>query len=187
MRNRAGVARWAHNPKVGSSNLSSATINLREIGGFLFSKMKETGSTKRKGNIAEASILAEFVKNNIPVLLPFGDNEKYDLVIDLNGEFKSIQIKCGSLINGCITADVRHRIGVKRIKYESYIGKVDLIAIWCNEIKKAYLIPAGKLKAEFYVRLRIDKPKINYIMDTIVWAKDHELDSIIKKLQDKQS
>lgn len=62
-------------------------------------------NTKIKGNKAESVILAEFVKHEIPVLLPFGDNEKFDLVIFINNEFKSVQVKYGRYVNGCVVAD----------------------------------------------------------------------------------
>lgn len=58
--------------------------------------------TKKTGNKAESVILSEFVKSDIPVLLPFGDNEKYDLVVEINKNFYSIQVKHGLYKNGVI-------------------------------------------------------------------------------------
>lgn len=139
-------------------------------------------NTKRKGNIAESAISNEFIRNEIPVLLPFGDNEKYDLVIDINGKFKSVQIKYGTIINGCIIADTRHRIGAKRIKYESYDGKVDIIAVWCEELRKAYLLPLSEFK-KTCTYLRIDIPKNNSCISTIRWAKNYEFDIILQKIK----
>lgn len=45
--------------------------------------------TKRLGNIGEALTQAEFVMRGIPLYLPFGENEKSDMIIDLNGEFNA--------------------------------------------------------------------------------------------------
>lgn len=42
-------------------------------------------NTKDKGNIGEAVILAEFMKKGIPVSIPFGDNARYDLIAEFNG------------------------------------------------------------------------------------------------------
>ena len=36
--------------------------------------------TKTAGEITEAVVLAEFLKAGFPVLVPFGDNLRYDLV-----------------------------------------------------------------------------------------------------------
>lgn len=35
-------------------------------------------NSKDKGNIGESRIIYEFVKRNIQVALPFGDNARYD-------------------------------------------------------------------------------------------------------------
>lgn len=49
--------------------------------------------TKRLGNIGEALTQAEFVMRGIPLYLPFGENEKSDMIIDLNGKLKRVQCK----------------------------------------------------------------------------------------------
>lgn len=48
-------------------------------------------STKRLGNIGEAATLKKFVEREIPVYLPFGDNEDADLVVELNGQLKKFK------------------------------------------------------------------------------------------------
>ena len=49
--------------------------------------------TKRLGNIGEAMTQMEFVTRGIPLYLPFGENEKTDMIIDLNGDLKRVQCK----------------------------------------------------------------------------------------------
>ena len=41
-------------------------------------------NTKRYGNIGEAMAISLFVKHGIPIAIPFGDNEKYDLIAEFN-------------------------------------------------------------------------------------------------------
>jgi hypothetical protein len=137
-------------------------------------------NTKSKGNKAESVILAEFIKYDIPVLLPFGDNEKYDLVIDLNGVFKSVQVKYGRYMNGCVVADTRHRVGAKRIEYETYGGKVDFIALWCEELDTKYLIPISEGN-KTNITLRVDTPKNNSCISTIIWATDYEFFKVLSR------
>jgi hypothetical protein len=50
-------------------------------------------NSKRIGNLGEAKVLCKFVELGIPVYLPFGDNEKADLIADFNGKLNKIQIK----------------------------------------------------------------------------------------------
>lgn len=134
-------------------------------------------NTKRKGNKAEAVILASFVKLEIPVSIPFGDNEKYDLIVEIDNQLKTVQIKYGTLSNGVVKCDARHRIGSDRIEYETYKDKVDYLAIWCETIDKVYLVPAKDIGTHLY--LRIDQPKNNSCISTIKWAKDYELTTTI--------
>lgn len=44
-------------------------------------------------NIGEAKALAKFVELQIPVYIPFGDNEKSDLIADFNGKLNKVQVK----------------------------------------------------------------------------------------------
>lgn len=50
-------------------------------------------NSKRIGNIGEVKALTKFVELGIPVYMPFGDNEKADLIADFNGKLNKIQIK----------------------------------------------------------------------------------------------
>lgn len=54
--------------------------------------MKDYNS-KRIGNIGEAKVLCKFVELGIPIFVPFGDNEKSDLIADFNGKLNRIQVK----------------------------------------------------------------------------------------------
>lgn len=137
-------------------------------------------NSKRKGNKAEAVVLAEFVQRGYPVLLPFGDNEKYDLVVEINDSFKSIQVKKGTLRNGCIHADLRYKIGAKRVRSEKYFGKVNIVAIWCEENGKIYLLDLEKYGSKSYARLRLDKPKNNSCITTINWAEKYDIENFLK-------
>ena len=49
--------------------------------------------TKGVGNIGEAKVLCKFVELGIPVYLPFGDNERSDLIAEFNGKLNRIQVK----------------------------------------------------------------------------------------------
>lgn len=134
-------------------------------------------NSKSKGDISETAIMLAFLKLGMAVSIPFGDNESYDLVVDFNGTFKSIQVKTGSFRNGCVVADLKNSINTKNVvkekrKRESYVGKVDYIAIYCIELNKCYLINPENFGAKAY--LRIDPPKNNQTKN-IVWAENYKL------------
>jgi hypothetical protein len=53
-------------------------------------------NTKSTGDISEAVVMAEFLKAGFPVLLPFGDNQRYDMVVEVSGRLLRVQCKTGS-------------------------------------------------------------------------------------------
>lgn len=66
-------------------------------------------NTKRIGNIGEAAVLAKLVELGCPVYIPFGDDEKSDLIAEFNGCLNRIQIKTTDTIeDGYYTIDFRN-------------------------------------------------------------------------------
>ena len=54
------------------------------------------------GERSEAIILAELVKRGYRVLIPYGTNHRYDIVINVGGRFLRAQCKTGRLRDGVI-------------------------------------------------------------------------------------
>jgi hypothetical protein len=115
-------------------------------------------NTKRVGNIAEAKALAAFVSRSWVVLLPFGDNEPYDLVIDRGAGFERVQVKSAwPTDNGCITFNAYSIPGrSKDYTQTSYTGKADLFAVYNPLDDQVYLIPVDGLGSR--PSLRLDPP-----------------------------
>ena len=70
-------------------------------------------NTKAIGEVSEAAILAEFLKAGFPVLLPFGDNQRYDMVIEVSGRFLRVQCKTAFRAGGdgsCIRFNAHGRV-----------------------------------------------------------------------------
>lgn len=53
-------------------------------------------NTKSVGEISEAVVMTEFLKAGFPVLLPFGENARYDMVVGADGRFLRVQCKTAS-------------------------------------------------------------------------------------------
>lgn len=135
-------------------------------------------NSKAKGQLSEASILKRFLQKGIPVLLPFGDNEPYDMVID-EGErgLKKIQIKSGRVKNNAIifntATSINHNIVSKDRKSEHYKGKVDYLGIYCAELDKCYLLPVLDFpNTKGSLRLA---PTKNNQTKNVKWAVDYEI------------
>lgn len=117
--------------------------------------------TKRYGNIGEAIAISSFVKHGIPVYLPFGDNEKADLIAEFNGKLNKIQVKTSvKATDGKILFDVtsctNHRGNGNRHKYTS--EEIDYFFCYNVERDKAFLIKVPD-EAITMVCIRYEPPK----------------------------
>ena len=127
--------------------------------------------TKRIGNIGESRVLFEFVKREIPVYLPFGDNETADLVAEFNGKINKIQIKTITTINKNNALEFptsRRPVGNNaRIAYNE--EEVDYFVFYCLELDKILLVPYKEVmnnKTSFTIKLdKSNNKKSHYIED----------------------
>jgi hypothetical protein len=142
--------------------------------GSVLPKPKLTSHPVDVGHRAEAAILSELVKRGYSVLLPFGVNQRYDLVLDCDGHFLRAQCKSGRLRNGviefraCSTQSNR-----KRTRVRDYNGQVDVFVVYCPETEGVFVIPADEVPASgMYLRVR---PTRNRQNKRVRWAKEYEL------------
>jgi hypothetical protein len=127
------------------------------------------------GQRSEAIILAELVKRGHRVLLPYGVNHRYDLVIDAGDRYVRAQCKTGRLRDGVIhfnTASVR--VNTRRTFITPYDAEqIDLFLIYCPETDRVYALEVGEA-ASGHGALRVD-PAANGQAKRIRWAADYEL------------
>ncbi len=99
-------------------------------------------TTKQKGDIAVAALITALLKIGCSVLLPFGDRDRYDLVIDNNGKFSRVQIKAGRLKGNTVKFST-HSVTTKngKIVHASYQGQVEYFGVYCHEVNACYLVP----------------------------------------------
>lgn len=102
-------------------------------------------NSKTVGDRSEGQVLAALLKAGKVVLMPFGDNQRYDIVIDEKGRFGRIQVKTGRLLkNGAIrawTTSSARRGGKRR----GYVDEADYFAIYCPENDKVYMMPVRQV------------------------------------------
>lgn len=98
--------------------------------------------TKRKGDITELKVLTRLMECGYNVLVPWGDNTRYDLIFeDKEGEFKRVQCKTGRIstnrsIEFSVCSSSYHRTGMKY----TYHGQIDYFAVYCSEGEQVYLV-----------------------------------------------
>ncbi|UPW02186.1 group I intron-associated PD-(D/E)XK endonuclease [Halorussus gelatinilyticus] len=135
--------------------------------------MGKTTHPKERGQQTEAAIICEFVQNGLTVLEPFGDNERYDVVVEEAGKFYRVQIKTGRLENGCVQFETRSSGTLTReVKKEGYEGEVEVFAVYAPEIGRSFVVPIAEApKTTMGIRVEESEkssPNIN-------WAEDYSL------------
>jgi hypothetical protein len=127
------------------------------------------------GERSEAIILAELVKRGYRVLIPYGTNHRYDIVINVGGRFVRAQCKTGRLRDGVIKfATASTRANTLRAYTKPYdADQIDLFLIYCPETDRVYALDVGEA-ASGHGALRVD-PTANGQAKRIRWAADHEL------------
>ncbi len=131
-------------------------------------------NTVQIGDISEARILIRFMELRIPVLLPWNNGLRYDMIIELDGKFKRIQIKTGQFKDGIVSFVPASLDSTTRNSQIPYYGQIDYFAVYCPQNNGYYLIPVDHAPSN-RCHMRVEPPKNNQ-MKNIRWARDYELD-----------
>lgn len=127
-------------------------------------------NSKMVGERTEGIVLAHMLRLGYSVLIPFGNNQRYDLVIDKgNGALIKGQCKTARITNGCLTFNAASVNGFTG-KRKTYVGQIDVFWVYSPSTDKIYEIPVDAVGIN-ECRLRIDPPK-GGATSGIRWAKD---------------
>lgn len=138
-------------------------------------------NSKTKGQISEARVLYEFQKYGIPVCIPWGDNERYDLVAEFNGKFNRIQVKTSNEEeNGAICCWARSSANhTTNKKLNGYDGDVDYF-VFVNQTRDwLAIVPIEELNGAKSLRLRI-VPPANGQSKGIRYFQDYSFEKLFK-------
>lgn len=105
-------------------------------------------TNKEKGNSGLGMAIAYFTTNGYVVAIPLNDTQDYDLIIEKDGEIKTVQVKS----TGCKTKNRIYQVALKSCggtngkTYKTLIEtKVDFLFV-LNEKLEMYLIPKNKIR-----------------------------------------
>ena len=136
-------------------------------------------NNKTKGNLSEALALCEFQKYHIPVSIPWGDNERYDMIAEFNGKLNRIQIKtCNEEQNGAICCYTRSSANHTTNKHkDTYVGQIDYFVFVNHTYNLLAIVPIEDVGNQEQIRLRIKEPLNNQKAKTR-YFKDYSFDKL---------
>ena len=125
-------------------------------------------NTKQKGDTTEVKVLSQLIGRGYSVSIPFGDNDKYDLIVDTGRSLLRVQCKTGWIEN---EEKVRFKTCSKTTENGSdvtkdYDDEIDVFAVFCSETEECYWVPIEETGSKStYLRITeaaIDHPSIRY-------------------------
>ena len=140
-------------------------------------------NTKQRGNVTEIECMLAFLKMGYNVLTPYGDCERYDFVVDIQGNLYKVQVKSANdahLNEGYIefkTANKTTRNGTF-VRHAYTKNEIDYFMTFYNG--QAYLIPVEECSTT-EKRLRFVPPKNGQIKG-ITFASEYELERMVEKI-----
>jgi hypothetical protein len=130
-------------------------------------------NTTEIGDLAELKFLLAFKERGVSVSLPFGNNQPYDMIVDINGELFKFQIKNSVVRDNVVRVKLRsdtYDTQGRGRKSESYRGKCDFIGAYCPEHNGFYVLDIEEFGVSVaYLRLKGGNYKSRY-------ASEYELD-----------
>lgn len=141
-------------------------------------------NSKDKGNIGESIVLAELTKRQIQVLIPFGDNARYDLVAEFNGKLNKIQVKyCGQMSStdsvSCPCVSSTNHTTNKHLT--DYKNDVDYMCFYLACWDELVMVPIEEIGDKKTISFRLTPPKTaNQYKPNLV--EDYRLDKILSNI-----
>ena len=136
-------------------------------------------TSKEKGNLTELQCLTSFYKLGHSVSIPYGDNCRYDFILDINGKLLKIQVKTSRYVSDeCFIFSTRSvRVNSQGAISTTYTkDDIDYFATFYND--KCYLVPVEECNTE--KKLRYCYPP-NGQKKGIYLAQDYELQKVLEQ------
>jgi hypothetical protein len=135
-------------------------------------------NTKHVGEVSEAVIIAECLKLGYSISKPFGDNQRYDLILDVGGTLKKVQCKTGRIKDGAVHFPICSTKNYNGNSRTSYVGEVDFIFVYCPDNDAVYWLDLNTNKSKTSVSYRVKTPE--YPQEKIRYAEDFVLDTLVQ-------
>jgi prevent-host-death family protein len=140
-----------------------------------------------KGNVAELAIATEAARLGLSVLRPMTEHERYDLVLGIGGRLFRVQCKWGTRRNAVIEVRLKSSYhsptrGYVVATYDE--SEIDLIAVYCGDLGRCYLLPIGLVAGCNMVHLRLERTKNNQ-RAALNWAAEYEFSGAVAQLAER--
>jgi hypothetical protein len=117
---------------------------------------------KDVGDRSTLAVILALRQAGFHVLVPFGENTRYELVIDDGTQLARVQCKTGRLRSGAVlfkAASSYAHHPHPRMRSRNYIGQIDVFAVYCPDNGAVYLVPIQDASLAWQGSLRVAPPR----------------------------
>ena len=140
-------------------------------------------TTDQKGAVAETAVMHAAVKLGLDIYKPVHDGGRYDLIVEVDGRLMRVQCKFARLKGDVVVVRCystrRAREGLRKRVYRA--DDVDLIAAYCPELDRCFLLFDHEFDGRTQVDLRIHRCRNNQ-RTGINWAEDFAFEARLRTL-----
>ena len=129
---------------------------------------------KTVGEISQSAITVRLLQVGYAVLSPYGDNQRYDLVIEKDGVFNRVQCKTARLRKGALEFKTHSTYAHRGLKPKDYQGQIEYFGVYSPELDSCYLIPIADVPNTSSMKLRVE-PSRNGQKSKVRLATKYEL------------
>jgi hypothetical protein len=140
---------------------------------------------RTSGDRSTLAIMHSLVAHDA-VLLPFGENTRYDLVIDTGATFERIQCKTGRLKSGVVifaTASTYAHHPNPKIHRRGYENEIEYFGVYYPTNGGVYLVPISDVSTTTSAILRIE-PTRNRQSRGVRFANRYEIARVETRLRE---
>jgi hypothetical protein len=99
--------------------------------------------TKSVGDLSEVIVLYAFVTMGYQVSVPWGENHRYDLIVEMDETLRRVQVKTGRLRMGSILFNAYSSHAHRNGRPRSYKGDADYFGVYCPDVRRVFLVPVA--------------------------------------------
>lgn len=131
-----------------------------------------------QGNLGLARAIAYFGSHSVPISLPLNDTQKYDLVVEIDGELKKVSIKTsrGKTPSGAYSVQLRNTGGnrtgsLRQVNFDNTL--VDYVFVY-TEDGLIYLIPSSEITVKNSMSVSPSNDYKKYIVEDKTFSQFSE-------------
>jgi hypothetical protein len=132
---------------------------------------------KTIGDRTTLAVMLALHQRGYVISVPFGENARYDLVVDDSRRLQRVQCKTGRLRRGAVVfnacSSYSHHAST-RTGRRDYVDDVEFFGVYCAETGAVYLVPVAEAPRRTQCSLRVD-PARNGQVRGILPAERYEI------------